>query len=97
MSFESTKGQFSRDGAIDLAGREITMADLAAGAALSVVDYLGEVPWEEATAAKAAVSTSRPRRISPRFSPSSTIRTVVRATEVTEAARNGTVATGPIS
>jgi len=48
----------------------------------------------EATAAKAAVSTSRPRRISPRFSPSSTIRTVVRATEVTEAARNGTVATG---
>ena len=36
-----------------LAGREITMADLAAGAALSVVDYLGEVPWEEATAAKA--------------------------------------------
>ena len=36
-----------------LAGRDITYADLAAGAALSVVDYLGEVPWEEETAAKA--------------------------------------------
>ena len=36
-----------------LAGRDITCADLAAGAALSVVDYLGEVPWEEETAAKA--------------------------------------------
>ena len=36
-----------------LAGREITYADLAAGAAFSVVDYLGEVPWEEGAAAKA--------------------------------------------
>ncbi len=36
-----------------LAGRDITYADLAAGAALSVVDYLGEVPWEESAAAKA--------------------------------------------
>ena len=36
-----------------LAGREITYADFAAGAAFSVVDYLGEVPWEEGAAAKA--------------------------------------------
>jgi glutathione S-transferase len=36
-----------------LAGRDITIADLAAGAAFSVVDYLGEVPWEEEAAAKA--------------------------------------------
>jgi glutathione S-transferase len=34
-----------------LAGRDLTYADLAAGAALSVVDYLGEVPWEEDAAA----------------------------------------------
>ena len=36
-----------------LAGRDITFADLAAGAAFSVVDYLGEVPWEEEAGAKA--------------------------------------------
>jgi glutathione S-transferase len=30
-----------------LAGSEPSFADLAAGAALSTVDYLGEVPWEE--------------------------------------------------
>ena len=36
-----------------LAGRELTFADLAAGAALSVVDYMGEVPWEEDATAKA--------------------------------------------
>jgi len=36
-----------------LAGRELTFADLAAGAALSVVDYMGEVPWEENAGAKA--------------------------------------------
>ncbi len=36
-----------------LAGRDITVADLAAGAAFSVVDYLGEVPWEEEAGAKA--------------------------------------------
>ena len=36
-----------------LAGRDITFADMAAGAAFSVVDYLGEVPWEEEAGAKA--------------------------------------------
>ena len=36
-----------------LAGRDLSVADLAAAAALSVIDYLGEVPWEEDTAAKA--------------------------------------------
>src|SRR5581483_3690693 len=36
-----------------LAGRELTFADLAAAAALSTVDYLGEVPWEEEQTAKA--------------------------------------------
>ena len=36
-----------------LAGRDITHADLAAGAAFSVVDYIGEVPWEDRAAAKA--------------------------------------------
>lgn len=35
-----------------LAGRELTFADLAAAAAFSVVDYLGEVPWEEDVQAK---------------------------------------------
>jgi glutathione S-transferase len=35
-----------------LAGREITCADLAAAAALSCIDYLGEVPWEEDAMAK---------------------------------------------
>jgi glutathione S-transferase len=36
-----------------LAGRDITVADLAAGAAFSVVDYLGEIPWEDEAPAKA--------------------------------------------
>lgn len=36
-----------------LAGRELSFADLAAAAALSVIDYLGEVPWEEDATAKA--------------------------------------------
>jgi glutathione S-transferase len=36
-----------------LAGRDLSIADLAAAAALSVLDYLGEVPWEEDTMAKA--------------------------------------------
>ncbi len=30
-----------------LAGNRITYADLAAGAMLSVIDYMGEVPWEK--------------------------------------------------
>ena len=38
-----------RDG---LAGSRLTYADLAAAAHLSVVDYLGDVPWEEDQAAK---------------------------------------------
>jgi glutathione S-transferase len=36
-----------------LAGRDLTYADLAAAAAFSTVDYLGEVPWEEDATAKA--------------------------------------------
>ncbi|MEX0852097.1 MAG: glutathione S-transferase family protein [Bauldia sp.] len=36
-----------------LAGDELSFADLAAAAALSTVDYLGEVPWEEDAMAKA--------------------------------------------
>jgi glutathione S-transferase len=45
-----------------LAGRELTYADLAAAAALSTVDYLGEVPWEDDPTAKAwyARMKSRP-------------------------------------
>jgi glutathione S-transferase len=35
-----------------LAGRDLSYADLAAAAALSVIDYLGEVPWEEDAAAR---------------------------------------------
>jgi glutathione S-transferase len=35
-----------------LAGEEITLADLAAAAQLSVIDYLGDVPWAQHTAAK---------------------------------------------
>jgi glutathione S-transferase len=35
-----------------LAGAEFSLADLAAAAQLSVVDYLGDVPWEEHPAAK---------------------------------------------
>ena len=35
-----------------LAGRDMSLADLAAAAELSCVDYLGEVPWEEDAAAK---------------------------------------------
>jgi glutathione S-transferase len=35
-----------------LAGRDLSFADLAAAAELSVVDYLGEVPWEEDAQAK---------------------------------------------
>ncbi len=36
-----------------LAGRDMSLADLAAAAELSCVDYLGEVPWEEDATAKA--------------------------------------------
>jgi len=35
-----------------LAGDEMSMADLAAAAHLSCVDYLGDVPWDQHTAAK---------------------------------------------
>lgn len=35
-----------------LAGAEISLADFAAAAEFSTVDYLGEVPWEEDAAAK---------------------------------------------
>jgi glutathione S-transferase len=35
-----------------LAGDRLTLADLAAAAHLSVVDYLGDVPWTENEAAK---------------------------------------------
>lgn len=35
-----------------LAGDTITFADLAAGAQLSVIDYLGDVPWDAYTLAK---------------------------------------------
>jgi glutathione S-transferase len=35
-----------------LAGERLTFADLAAAAQLSVVDYLGDVPWDEDPAAK---------------------------------------------
>jgi glutathione S-transferase len=36
-----------------LAGDSLSYADLAAAAHLSVVDYLGDVPWNEDDAAKA--------------------------------------------
>jgi glutathione S-transferase len=35
-----------------LAGEQLTMADLAAAAQLSVIDYLGDVPWAQHVAAK---------------------------------------------
>lgn len=35
-----------------LAGNVLTLADLAAGAHLSVIDYLGDVPWDECPLAK---------------------------------------------
>jgi glutathione S-transferase len=45
-----------------VAGAQLTIADLAAAAHLSVVDYLGEVPWNEDEAARAwyARMKSRP-------------------------------------
>jgi glutathione S-transferase len=36
-----------------LAGRRLSLADLAAAAEVSCLDYMGEVPWEEGEAAKA--------------------------------------------
>lgn len=36
-----------------LAGRELTLADFAAAAEISCIDYLGEVPWEADETAKA--------------------------------------------
>ena len=38
-----------------LAGGQISCADLAAAAAISVLDYLGEIHWEEEPAAKGLV------------------------------------------
>jgi glutathione S-transferase len=35
-----------------LAGEELTLADIAAAAHLSTIDYLGDVPWEDYPAAK---------------------------------------------
>lgn len=35
-----------------LAGDDLSFADLAAGAHLSVIDYLGDVPWQDCPAAK---------------------------------------------
>ncbi|RUU27100.1 glutathione binding-like protein, partial [Mesorhizobium sp. M6A.T.Ce.TU.016.01.1.1] len=35
-----------------LAGNKVTYADLAAAAALSVLDYLGEIDWREHAAAR---------------------------------------------
>lgn len=45
-----------------LAGDELSFADLAAAAHLSVVDYLGEVPWEEFEAAKIWYARLKSRR-----------------------------------
>lgn len=45
-----------------LAGDEMSLADLAAAAHLSVCDYLGEVPWEEFPAAKSWYQRIKSRR-----------------------------------
>lgn len=49
-----------------LGGRGLSFADLAAAAELSVVDYLGEVPWEADEAAKAGYARIKSR---PSFRP----------------------------
>jgi len=49
-----------------LAGESFSYADLAAAAALSVVDYLGEVPWDADPAVKAWYQTVKSR---PAFRP----------------------------
>jgi len=45
-----------------LAGDEMSLADLAAAAHLSVIDYLGEVPWEAFPAAKSWYQRIKSRR-----------------------------------
>ena len=45
-----------------LAGDELSFADLAAAAQLSVVDYLGEVPWEDYPIAKVWYARLKSRR-----------------------------------
>jgi glutathione S-transferase len=45
-----------------LAGEELSFADLAAGAHLSSIDYLGEVPWEEFETAKVWYARLKSRR-----------------------------------
>jgi len=45
-----------------LAGEELSFADLAAAAHLSVVDYMGEVPWEEYPVAKVWYARLKSRR-----------------------------------
>jgi glutathione S-transferase len=45
-----------------LAGDEMSMADLAAGAHISVADYLGEVPWDEFAIAKTWYARLKSRR-----------------------------------
>lgn len=45
-----------------LAGEELSFADLAAAAHISVIDYLGEVPWEEFAIAKVWYARLKSRR-----------------------------------
>ncbi|MFA5900741.1 MAG: glutathione S-transferase family protein [Hyphomicrobium sp.] len=45
-----------------LAGDEMSFADLAAAAHLSIADYLGEAPWEEFSAAKTWYARLKSRR-----------------------------------
>lgn len=45
-----------------LAGEELSFADLAAAAHVSVADYLGEVPWEEFAVAKTWYARLKSRR-----------------------------------
>lgn len=45
-----------------LAGKELSFADMAAAAHLSVADYLGEVPWEEFAGVKTWYSRIKSRR-----------------------------------
>ena len=49
MKIEAEKAALSiakREAELRLAGDKLTYADLAVGAAVSVLDYLGEVDWE---------------------------------------------------
>jgi glutathione S-transferase len=45
-----------------LAGEDLSFADMAAGAHVSLIDYLGEVPWEEFAAAKIWYARLKSRR-----------------------------------